>query len=146
SYRPERPRQVAESAVVVGPPGHEIHTDEHGRVKVQFHWDLEGKRNDQSSCWLRVSQAWAGAGGGAIFLPRVGMEVLVTFLGGDLDRPIVTGCVYNATHPHPFHLPESKVKSGWLTRSTPNGHGGNELSFLDEHGSEEIHVRAERNY
>ncbi|MDB4928961.1 MAG: hypothetical protein JWM10_1445, partial [Myxococcaceae bacterium] len=93
------PSQVTETAVVVGPPGEEIYTDAEGRVKVQFHWDREGRRNEHSSCWIRAAQAWAGAGWGFQFVPRVGMEVVVTFLGGDLDRPLNTGCVYNGDHP-----------------------------------------------
>ena len=101
-YRPGRPerriRQVTETATVVGPAREEIHADAHGRVKVQFHWDLDGKANERSSCWIRVSQPWAGPGWGHQFIPRIGMEVVVTFLGGDLDRPLITGTVYNAVN------------------------------------------------
>lgn len=147
-FRPPRPRrrvtQVVETAVVVGPAGQEIHTDGFGRIKVQFHWDRDGKRNEHSSCWIRVSQAWAGAGWGAQFIPRIGMEVLVTFLGGDVDRPIVTGCVYNAVNPPPFSLPANKARSGFVTRSTPGGGGGNELSFQDDGGKEQIRLHAQR--
>jgi type VI secretion system secreted protein VgrG len=146
AHRPRKPHQVAESAVVVGPENQEIHTDESGRVKVQFPWDLEGKNDDRSSCWLRVAQAWAGAGWGMQFIPRVGMEVIVTFLGGDLDRPVVTGCVYNATHPPPFKLPDEKSRSGLRTSSTPGDVGSNELSFNDAAGGEQIYVHASRNY
>jgi type VI secretion system secreted protein VgrG len=141
-----KPRQVAEVATVVGPPGAEIHTDEHGRIKVQFHWDREGRGDDKSTCWLRVAQAWAGAGWGSLFIPRVGMEVVVTFLGGDVDRPLVTGCVYNATHPPPFPLPEHQSRSGIRTSSTPGGHGFNEISFNDHAGDEQLFVRAQRDY
>lgn len=145
-WSPPRPRQVAEVATVVGPPGAEIHTDEHGRIKVQFHWDRQGKGDDKSTCWLRVAQAWAGAGWGSLFIPRVGMEVVVTFLGGDVDRPLVTGCVYNATHPPPFPLPEHQSRSGIRTSSTPGGHGFNEISFKDHAGDEQLFVRAQRDY
>lgn len=141
-----RPRQVAEVATVVGPPGAEIHTDEHGRIKVQFHWDRQGKGDDKSTCFLRVAQAWAGAGWGSLFIPRVGMEVVVTFLGGDVDRPLVTGCVYNATHPPPFPLPEHQTRSGIRTRSTPGGVGSNEISFEDAIGGEQIYIHAQRDY
>jgi type VI secretion system secreted protein VgrG len=146
--RPKRPRrvlrQVLESAVVVGPAGEEIHTDEHGRVKVQFHWDLEGKRDEHSSCWVRVIQGWAGQVWGMQFVPRVGMEVMVTFLGGDQDCPVITGCVYNATHPPPFKLPEDRTRSGLRTHSSPGGKGHNELSFEDRAGAEQIYLHAQR--
>ncbi|APR77324.1 VgrG protein [Minicystis rosea] len=140
-----KPRQTAETAIVVGPPGQEIHTDGYGRVKVQFHWDLEGRHDENSSCWIRVAQAWAGAGWGARFVPRVGMEVVVTFLGGDLDRPLITGCVYNATHPPPEALPLHAARSGIRTQSTPGGEGYNELLFDDEHGKELLRLQAQRN-
>lgn len=145
-WAPQRPRQVAEVATVVGPTGAEIHTDEYGRIKVQFGWDREGRGDDRSTCWLRVAQAWAGAGWGALFIPRVGMEVVVTFLGGDLDRPLVTGCVYNATHPPPFPLPEHATRSGLRTRSTPGGVGSNEISFEDAIGGEQLYIHAQRDY
>ncbi|WP_437283654.1 type VI secretion system tip protein TssI/VgrG [Sorangium sp. So ce375] len=148
AFRPRRPRrelrQVVETATVVGPPGQEIHTDELGRIKVHFHWDREGENNPSSSCWIRVAQAWAGAGWGFQFIPRVGMEVLVTFVGGDVDRPMVTGCVYNAQHPHPFALPASKTKSGLVTQTTRGGGGHNELSFEDRRGHERVHVHAQK--
>lgn len=148
AFRPRRPRrelrQVVETATVVGPPGQEIHTDELGRIKVHFHWDREGENSPSSSCWIRVAQAWAGAGWGFHFIPRVGMEVLVTFVGGDVDRPMVTGCVYNAQHPHPFPLPASKTKSGIVTQTTRGGGGHNELSFEDRRGHERVHVHAQK--
>jgi type VI secretion system secreted protein VgrG len=140
-----RPRQVLETAVVTGPAGNEVHTDEHARVKVQFHWDLQGQKNERSSAWLRVTQSWAGASFGAQFIPRVGMEVLVGFLGGDTDCPIVLGSLYNATHPPPFPLPAEKLKSGLRTQSSPGAGGANELSFDDRAGEERIFVFAERN-
>lgn len=146
--RPERParrlQQVTETAIVVGPKGEEIYTDAHGRVKVQFPWDLDGERNEHSSCWVRVAQAWSGQGWGTQYVPRIGMEVIVTFLGGDTDRPLITGCVPNAVNVPPFALPAHRTKSGLTTRSTPGGHGYNELSFEDRKGEERIHVHAER--
>lgn len=145
-HKPFRPRQTAETATVVGPAGKDIHTDALGRVKVQFHWDLEGAMDDRATCWLRVAQAWAGAGWGAQFIPRIGMEVVVTYLGGDLDRPLVTGCVYNATHLPPFPPAENPTKSGIRTQTSPFGTGANELSFQDAAGMEQIFVYAERNY
>jgi type VI secretion system secreted protein VgrG len=148
--RPRRPKrrllQVTETAVVVGPPGEEIHTDEHGRIKIQFHWDLEGKLDDKSSCWVRVMQPWAGTSWGSQFIPRVGMEVVVSFTGGDPDRPIVTGTVYNGAAPMPFKLPQDKTRSGLRTRSTPGGAGYNELSFEDAAGHEQIYLHAERDF
>ena len=144
--RPARraPHIGPETAIVVGPSGQELHTDELGRVKLQFHWDLFGERNERSSCWIRVAQAWAGEGFGAMFLPRVGMEVLVTFLGGDPDRPVVTGCLYNPAAPPPFKLPDSQVTSGLRTRSSPGGRGFHELTFNDAKGAEVIRLRSER--
>lgn len=146
-YRPRRPKrrfnQILESAVVVGPAGQEIFTDAYGRIKVQFHWDLEGTQNEHSSCWMRCMQPWAGASWGTQFIPRVGMEVLVSFLGGDCDKPVVLGSLYNATHPPPFGLPQSKTRSGIRTRSV-GGHGANELSFEDAAGGELIFMKAER--
>lgn len=148
-FRPPRParasRQVVETAVVVGPEGQEIHTDAHGRIKVQFHWDLAGPRNQHSSCWLRVAQPWAGSAWGMQFVPRVGMEVVVTFVGGDLDRPLVTGCVYNALNPPSHLLPGEATRSGLRTRSTPGGGGYNELTFDDRRDAEQVYLRAQRN-
>ncbi|MEO7327166.1 MAG: type VI secretion system tip protein TssI/VgrG, partial [Minicystis sp.] len=148
-FRPVRParqlHQVTESAVVVGPEGQEIFTDAFGRIKVQFHWDREGQRNAQSSCWMRVAQAWAGSGWGFQFIPRIGMEVLVSFLGGDQDRPVVVGCLYNAQNPPPHPLPGNATRSGIRTRSTPGGAGANEIAFEDRAGNEQLFVRAQRN-
>jgi type VI secretion system secreted protein VgrG len=148
--RPARPvreiRQVTETAVVVGPDGQDIYTDEHGRVKVQFPWDLDGKNNETSSCWVRVAQAWSGTGFGFQFIPRVGMEVVVTFLGGDTDRPIITGCVPNALNVTPFKLPVNQTVSGIRTQTTPGGKGYNELSFQDKQGNEAVNLRAERDH
>ena len=147
-FRPARPprvlRQVTESAVVVGPEGQEIYTDGFGRIKVQFHWDREGKRNEKSSCWMRVAQAWAGTGWGFQFIPRIGMEVLVTFLGGDQDRPVVMGCVPNAANPLPFPVQTQVERSGIRTQTTPGGNGSNEISFDDRAAREQLYLHAQR--
>lgn len=135
-----------QTAVVVGGSEGEAFTDSQGRIKVQFHWDLEGRSDERSSCWIRVAQAWAGAGFGAQFLPRVGSEVVITFLDGDPDRPLVIGTVYNGTSPHPFGLPAQRHKSGFRTASTPGGEGGSELSFDDDKGREQVLLKAQRNY
>jgi type VI secretion system secreted protein VgrG len=147
-FRP-RPRrrkvqQVLETAIVVGPAGQEIHTDAHGRVKVRFHWQRGGAGDERSSCWIRVQSPWAGGGFGAQFLPRVGTEVTVGFLGGDVDRPVVLGALHNAERPPPFSMPRDKTKSGFVTESTRGGGGHNELSFEDRKGFERVHVRAEK--
>jgi type VI secretion system secreted protein VgrG len=148
ALRPARPksapRQVVESAVVVGPAGEEVHTDELGRVKVQFHWDRLGGKNEKSSCFLRVAQPWAGAGFGFQFLPRVGTEVLVGFLGGDLDNPVVVGGLHNVIQPPPIPFPASRTQSCIRSRSTPGGMGYNEIAFDDNAGQECLWVRAER--
>lgn len=147
--RPRRPRtrvqQVFETAVVTGPQGEDVCVDELGRVKVQFYWDRDGKHDEHSSCWVRVSQSWAGMSWGTQFIPRIGMEVVVSFLGGDTDRPLIVGAVYNRTHPPAFRLPKDKTRSGWRTRSSPGGAGNNELSFEDAAGAEEIYLHAQRN-
>jgi type VI secretion system secreted protein VgrG len=129
---------------VVGPEGLEIHTDAYGRIKVQFHWDREGNHDQHSSCWIRAMQPWAGAGWGFQFLPRVGMEVLVQFLGGDTDSPLVVGCLYNGLNAPPFPLPQQKSVSGIRTQSTKGGGGFNELSFDDRKGFERLYVHAEK--
>jgi type VI secretion system secreted protein VgrG len=147
-FRPPRPRRIRdavnESAVVVGPPGQATYQDKYGRVKVQFQWDREGRYDDGSSCWVRVAQPWAGAGYGFQFIPRMGMEVIVTFLGGDPDRPIVMGSVYNTTHPTPEPLPERMTRSGIRTQTIPGGNGFNEISFEDEQGVERVYIHAEK--
>jgi type VI secretion system secreted protein VgrG len=150
-YRPPRitPRPAiagAQTAMVVGPPGEEIHTDEHGRIKVQFHWDREGKHNDRSSCWIRVSQAWAGQSWGALYIPRIGHEVVVEFLEGDPDRPIVTGSVYNGQNPPPIWLPDDKTQSTLRSNSSPGGNGSNELRFEDAAGREQIYLHAQKDF
>lgn len=143
--RPARaPRHVTEVAVVVGPPGKDIYTDRYGRIKIQFNWDRKGQWKENSSCWVRVVQPWAGAGYGFQFIPRVGMEVLVTFLSGDPDRPVVLGSLYNATHATPEPLPQRQTRSGFRSQSTPNGGGYNEFSFEDQAGVERIHLHAQK--
>ena len=148
-FRPPRvtPRPIvpgAQTALVTGKSGEEIWTDKYGRIKVQFHWDREGKKDDKSSCWVRVSQGWAGKGWGAFFLPRVGQEVVVTFLGGDPDFPLVTGAVYNAQQTVPYGLPGEQTKSTIKTRSAKGGSEGNELRFEDKKDSEEVLLHAEK--
>jgi type VI secretion system secreted protein VgrG len=135
-----------QTAIVVGKKGEEIWTDEHGRVKVQFHWDREGKEDEKSSCWIRVAQIWAGKGWGGIALPRIGQEVIVEFLGGDPDRPIVTGRVYNGDNKVPYALSDNQTQSGIKSRSTKKGSAKNfnELRFEDKKGVEEIFIQAER--
>ncbi|AUX27881.1 hypothetical protein SOCEGT47_084810 [Sorangium cellulosum] len=148
-FRPARvtPRPIiagAQTAVVVGKSGEEIWTDELGRIKVQFHWDRYGKRDENSSCWIRVAQSWAGKGWGSWFLPRIGQEVVVSFLGGDPDRPLCTGSVYNAEQTVPYALPGEQTKSTLLSRSSKDGSAGNELRFEDRKGSEELYMHAQK--
>ncbi|MCG2595105.1 type VI secretion system tip protein VgrG [Ramlibacter sp. XY19] len=150
-YRPPRitPKPVAQgpqTATVVGPAGEEIYTDEHGRIKVQFRWDRYGTADQNASCWIRVSQAWAGNGYGAIALPRLGQEVIVEFLEGDPDSPIVTGSVYNGENKPPYKLPAEKTRWGLKSRSSKGGGAGNfnELRFEDKMGSEEVYLHAEK--
>jgi type VI secretion system secreted protein VgrG len=149
-FRPPRatPKPIvegAESAIVVGPKGEEIHTDEHGRVRVQFHWDRDGQYDEKSSCWIRVSQAWAGGAFGMIVLPRVGQEVLVGFLEGDPDHPVLMGRAYNKVAPVPFQLPEQMTVSTWKSQSSPKSDGWNEISFDDAKGKEVLYLQAQRN-
>jgi type VI secretion system secreted protein VgrG len=147
ALRTEKPRiQGVESATVVGPPGEEIHCDEFGRVRVQFHWDRYGSFDENSSCWMHVNQPWGGAGYGATSLPRVGQEVLVDFLGGDPDRPVVTGRVYTALQTTPYKLPDNKTHSGWKSNSTGGGGGFNEIRFEDSLGQELFSTQAERDH
>ena len=147
-YRPlrrtRRPRALAETALVVGPSGEEIHPDKHGRVKVKFHWDREGKADEKASCWIRCAQAWAGPAWGASFVPRIGQEVVVRFLEGDPDRPLVVGAVYNGANPPPIALPDDKTRSTLRTDSSPGSGGANELRFEDLKGAEEIHLHAQK--
>ncbi len=135
-----------QTAIVVGESGDEIYTNKHGEIKVQFHWDREGQNNDKSSCWIRVSQQWAGIGWGGINIPRVGQEVIVDFLEDDPDRPIVTGRVYNGKHTTPYSLPSEKTKSTLKSRSSPGGRGFNEIRFEDKKGKEQLFFHAEKDY
>lgn len=135
-----------QTAIVVGPPGEEIYTDELGRVKLQFHWDRNGEFNDQSSCWVRSAQSGASGGFGSIQIPRVGDEVVVVFLDGNPDRPLIMGSLYNSTNTPPWSLPANKTQSGFLTRSM-KGDGGtaNFFRFEDKAGAEQVIMHAERN-
>jgi type VI secretion system secreted protein VgrG len=159
-FRPARvtPKPVVagtQTAVVVGPKGEEIFTDKYGRVKVQFHWDREGKNDADSSCWVRVTQPWAGKRWGAFFIPRIGQEIIVDFLEGDPDQPIGVGCVYNADQMHPYlgNGPDTKNRSdhhqdpklcGVKSNTTPGGAGFNEWRFDDTKGKEQVFVHAEK--
>ncbi len=136
----------SQTAVVTGPAGEEIHCDEYGRVKVQFHWDREAQADDKTSCWLRVSSSWAGDRYGGIAIPRVGMEVLVTFLEGDPDQPLVTGCLYHKEHQVPYDLPANKTRTVFKTLSSPGGGGYNELRIEDRKGAEQIYLHAQRDW
>ena len=152
AYRPERrtpkPHTMGpESAVVTGPAGQEIYTNEHGQVKVQFHWDRYGKKDENSSCWIRVSHPWAGTGFGGVHIPRIGQEVLVDHLNGDPDQPIIVGRVYNTNNPHPWGLPANATQSGFLTRSSMGAtwQNANALRFEDKKGEEQVWLHAEKN-
>ena len=139
--------QGPQTAVVVGPGGEEIFTDKYGRVKVQFHWDRYGKKDDKSSCWVRVSHPWAGKNFGGMHVPRIGQEVVVGFLEGDPDQPLITGRVYNAEQMPPWDLPANATQSGILTRSSKGGGYGNAnaIRFEDKQGSEQLWIHAEKN-
>lgn len=142
-----RPRVLGpQTATVTGPAGEEIHTDSHGRIKVKFHWDRLSPANETSSCWVRVAQVWAGLGWGTWFVPRIGMEVIVEFLDGNPDRPIVIGCVYNGANGTPYPLPAEKTKSTIKTNSSLGGGGFNELRFEDAKGREEIYLHAQKDH
>lgn len=149
-FRPERstPRPTIhglQSAVVTGPSGEEIYTDKYGRVKVQFFWDREGKRDDKTTCWVRVCQIFAGKTWGAMAIPRIGQEVVVAFEEGDPDRPLVVGSLYNADQMPPYTLPDEKTKTCLKTNSSPGGDGYNELRLEDKAGKEQIFLHAQRN-
>ncbi len=150
-FRPPRvtPKPLVygpQTAVVVGKSGEEIWVDEYGRVKVQFFWDRVGQSDEKSSCWIRVSQAWAGKNWGAMWIPRIGQEVIVEFLEGDPDRPIITGRVYNADQVVPYKLPDNGTRSTLLSRSSKGGESANfnEIRFEDKKGSEQIFINAEK--
>ena len=150
-FRPSRTTRKptmtgSQTALVVGPPGEEIWTDDLGRVMVQFDWDRLGEHNEKSSCWIRVSQLWAGANWGAIHIPRIGQEVIVDFLDGDPDRPLISGRLYNADNTPPYDLPANRTQSGIKSRSSKGGTGNNfnEIRFEDLKGKEELHIQAEK--
>jgi len=151
NLRPAAPLQKPvihgiQSATVVGPKNEEIYCDEYGRVKVQFHWDRKGKKDDQSSCWLRSAQTWGGGGWGSVFIPRIGDEVLVSFMEGNPDWPIITGSVYNGANPPLYDLPANKTRSTIKTRSYPNSNGYNEIRFEDKAGQEEVYLQGEKDW
>jgi type VI secretion system secreted protein VgrG len=150
-FRPlhQTPKSIVhgtQTAVVVGTPGEEIYVDKFGRVKVQFFWDRLGKNDEKSSCWVRVSSAWAGKGWGVVYVPRIGQEVVVDFLEGDPDRPIITGRVYNSEQTVPYALPANGTQSGIKSHSSKGGEiaNTNEFRFEDKKGSEEIYLHAEK--
>lgn len=149
SFRPERktPKPImkgVQTAIVVGKKNEEIYTDKHGRIKVQFHWDRKGEKNENSSCWMRVSQIWAGAGWGSMFIPRINQEVIVDFIEGDPDKPIITGRVYHGENPPPLTLPKEKTKSTIKSDSSKGGGGSNEIRFEDKKGEEQVFIHAQK--
>lgn len=144
---PDRPCvSGVHTAMVVGPAGEEIHCDKYGRVRVRFHWDRRTDRKGDDSCWIRVSQPWGGNAYGGMFMPRVGQEVVVNFIDGDPDRPLIIGRVYNGDSPVPYGLPDSRTRSTLRTSSSPGGNGFNELRFEDAANNEEVYVHAQRNF
>lgn len=150
-YRPAikhpKPKVLgSQTATVTGPASEEVHCDQYGRVKVRFLWDREGKTDEKTSCWLRASSSWAGDRYGAIAIPRVGMEVLVTFLEGDPDQPLITGCLYHKEHTVPYELPANKTRTVFKTLSSPDGSGYNELRIDDRKGQEQIYLHAQKNW
>lgn len=148
AYRPPRvtpkPRMHTQTAQVVGKAGEEIWTDQYGRIKIQFPWDRDGKNDETSSCWVRVVLPWSGKGFGMQFIPRIGQEVIVTFIDGDPDRPLVTGCVYNGDNTLPYALPDNQTQSGIKTNSSKGGGGFNELRFEDKKDAEEVFLQAQK--
>ncbi|MBK5549926.1 type VI secretion system tip protein VgrG [Pseudomonas sp. TH03] len=149
-FRPARttpkPRMHTQTAIVVGKSGEEIWTDQYGRIKLQFPWDRDGKNDETSSCWVRVVLPWSGKGFGMQFVPRIGQEVIVTFIDGDPDRPLVTGCVYNGDNALPYALPANQTQSGIKTQSTKGGGGFNELRFEDKKDAEEVFLQAQKDF
>jgi type VI secretion system secreted protein VgrG len=140
--------QGPQTAIVVGPSGEEIYTDKYGRVKVSFHWDRKSKSNETSSCWVRVAQVWAGTKWGGIQIPRIGQEVIIEFLEGDPDHPLITGRVYNNDNMPPYDLPANATQSGLKSRSSKGGNADNfnEFRFEDKKGEEEIYLHGEKNW
>jgi type VI secretion system secreted protein VgrG len=144
SDHPKNPIHGVQSAIVTGPAGEEIFPDQYGRVKVQFHWDRLGAWDENTTCWIRPSQGWAGGQFGALAIPRIGQEVLVTFLEGDPDRPVITGRVFNSFNPVPYPLPENKTRTVFKSLSSPGGEGFNELRIEDKKDQEDIYAHAEK--
>jgi type VI secretion system secreted protein VgrG len=149
SYRPQqiaiKPRiSGPQTAIVVGKKGEEIWTDKYGRVKVQFHWDRDAEADEKSSCWIRVSQSWAGKNWGSMQIPRIGQEVLVDFIHGDPDRPIIIGSVYNGSSMPPYELPANATMSGVKSRSSKGGNGFNEIRFEDKKDEEQIFIHGQK--
>ena len=149
-YRPPviTPKPIVtgpQTAIITGPSGEEIWTDKYGRVKVQFPWDREGKNDENSSRWIRVSQAWAGTGFGGIHIPRIGQEVIIECWAGNPDWPMVTGRVYDAANMPPYGLPGSATQSGIKSDSTKGGGGSNEMRFEDKKGEEQVYIHAQKN-
>lgn len=134
----------AQTALVVGPPGEEIYPDKYGRVKVQFYWDRYGQKDEKSSCWIRCAQPGAGKGWGFMSIPRIGQEVLVAYLEGDPDRPLITGCVYNAEQMPPYELPAEKTKTYFKSNSSLGGDGFNEIRFDDKGSEEQFYMHAQK--
>ena len=152
NYTPKAVVRGPQTAVVVGPKGDDIYTDKYGRVKVQFHWDRDGAKDDKSSCMVRVSTAIAGSSWGMVSIPRIGQEVIVDFLEGDPDQPIIVGSVYNEENKVPYSLPDNQTQSGFKSRSTDGTEGSgkpnnfNEIRFEDKKDNEEIYIQAEKNF
>jgi type VI secretion system secreted protein VgrG len=150
TFRPQssavKPKMTGpQTAIVVGKEGEEIWTDKYGRIKVKFHWDQSDRNNETASCWIRVAQSWAGKSWGTLYIPRIGQEVIIDFIDGDPDKPIVIGCVYNGSNTPPYNLPGEALQSGIKTMSSKGGNGFNELMFNDSKGKEQIFMHAERN-
>lgn len=148
-YRPVRHHakpamKGPQTATVVGPAGQEIHTDKLGRIKVQFPWDLEGKHDQSSSCWIRVSQPWAGRGWGTVSIPRIGQEVLIDYIEGDPDRPVCTGRLFNAQQTMPFDGPDGGTVMGFISNSTPGGGGQCRMTIRDTAGKELIDLYSQK--
>ncbi|MBU2706467.1 type VI secretion system tip protein VgrG [Zooshikella marina] len=149
NYRPAQKHkkvliESTQSAVVTGPAGEEIYTDKHGRIKVQFHWDRDGQKNEKTTRWLRVNTGIAGGQWGQVAIPRIGQEVVIEYLDGNPDNPMVTGCVYHANNKVPYELPAHKSRSTFKTESSPGGGGFNELRFEDKKGQEQIYIHAQK--
>jgi type VI secretion system secreted protein VgrG len=144
SDHPRKAIYGVQTAIVTGPDGEEIFPDQYGRVKVQFHWDREGRRDENTTCWIRPSQGWAGGQFGALAIPRIGQEVLVSFLEGDPDRPVITGRVFNSANPVPYPLPANKTRTVFKSLSSPGGEGFNEFRIEDKKDQEEIYAHAEK--